>query len=125
MPSIGTNPAANRKNLDTECLRCGAFNIPENHICGRCGASLPLVYDEEGKVFSWRGHPRWDETYSKGAKRQPLSTNALFKGVLRVGIFLAIVLFIGMFWSGNLGPLFLGGLVLLLASAALWSARHR
>ena len=41
------------KNLDVKCLRCGAMNIPENHICGRCGANLPLVYDEEGKVFQW------------------------------------------------------------------------
>jgi hypothetical protein len=27
------------------------MNIPENKICGRCGANLPLVYDEEGNVF--------------------------------------------------------------------------
>lgn len=42
------------KNLDVKCLRCGAYNIAENHICGRCGASLPLVYDEDGRVFSLR-----------------------------------------------------------------------
>lgn len=45
------------KNLDVKCLRCGAMNIPENKICGRCGASLPLVYDEEGKVFDWKEDP--------------------------------------------------------------------
>ncbi len=39
------------KNLDVKCLRCGAMNIPENRICGACGASLPLIYDEEGKPF--------------------------------------------------------------------------
>ncbi len=40
------------KNLDVKCLRCGMFNIPENKICGNCGASLPIVYDEEGKPFT-------------------------------------------------------------------------
>lgn len=35
---------------DVKCLRCGAMNLPDNKICGRCGANLPLVYDEEGKV---------------------------------------------------------------------------
>ncbi len=48
-----SEPAHYPQNLDVKCLRCGAMNIPENKICGRCGASLPLVYDSEGKVFSW------------------------------------------------------------------------
>jgi hypothetical protein len=26
------------------------MNIPDNQICGRCGANLPLVYDEDGHV---------------------------------------------------------------------------
>ncbi len=34
-----------------ECLRCGAMNLPDNKICGRCGANLPLIYDDEGNVF--------------------------------------------------------------------------
>ena len=45
--------APRKKNLDVECLRCGAFNLAENVVCGACGASLPLVYDSEGEVFSW------------------------------------------------------------------------
>jgi hypothetical protein len=46
--------------MDVKCLKCGAFNIPDNHVCGRCGASLPIVYDHEGNVFNWRAdsHPR-------------------------------------------------------------------
>lgn len=40
-----------RRNADVKCLRCEAMNIPENKVCGRCGANLPLVYDEEGNVF--------------------------------------------------------------------------
>jgi hypothetical protein len=35
---------------DVKCLRCGAMNIPDNKICGRCGANLPLVYDEDGSI---------------------------------------------------------------------------
>ena len=44
-------PIPKRKNLDVECLRCGAFNVVENKFCGACGASLPVVYDEDGNVF--------------------------------------------------------------------------
>jgi len=43
-------PSEKRLNYDLECLRCGGMNIPENHICGRCGANLPLLYDEEGGI---------------------------------------------------------------------------
>ena len=42
------------KTSDIKCLRCGAMNVPENHVCGRCGANLPLIYDEEGQVFDRR-----------------------------------------------------------------------
>ncbi|HET9870837.1 MAG TPA: hypothetical protein VFR02_10125 [bacterium] len=52
-PASPPAPAGRRTNLDAECLRCGAFNVAENRICGACGASLPLVYDEEGNVFEW------------------------------------------------------------------------
>ena len=54
MPDVTEPAETHHKNMDVHCLRCGAYNIAENHICGRCGASLPLVYDEEGKVFSLR-----------------------------------------------------------------------
>jgi hypothetical protein len=40
------------KNLDVKCLRCGVMNIPENRICGACGANLPVIYDEAGKPFT-------------------------------------------------------------------------
>jgi len=40
------------KNLDVKCLRCGAMNIPENRICGACGANLPVIFDESGKAFT-------------------------------------------------------------------------
>ena len=54
---------------DVKCLRCGAFNIPDNKICGRCGASLPLVYDEEGNVSSWERQERVQRLLRQG--RQP------------------------------------------------------
>ena len=48
-PSLKPQP----KNRDVECLKCGARNIPDNRICGRCGANLPVVYDDKGQVFHW------------------------------------------------------------------------
>jgi ribosomal protein L40E len=51
MPNPQTSPR--RRNADIKCLKCGAFNIPDNRICGRCGANLPLVYDDQGQVFNW------------------------------------------------------------------------
>ncbi len=95
------------KNLDVKCLRCGAMNIPENKICGRCGASLPLVYDEEGKVFDWKEDPyyqallkkREQESRQKNDKSQkpprlvgiggPVPV-AFFEEGLVVGVFLPI-----------------------------------
>lgn len=41
------------KNTDVKCLKCGAYNITDNRICGHCGANLPVVYDESGQVFRW------------------------------------------------------------------------
>jgi hypothetical protein len=42
-------PMPEHLNADLKCLQCGAMNIQENRVCGRCGANLPLVYDAEGK----------------------------------------------------------------------------
>jgi len=41
------------KSRDVRCLKCGSYNIPDNHICGKCGASLPVIYDDKGQVFQW------------------------------------------------------------------------
>jgi ribosomal protein L40E len=49
MPESPVSPR--RKNNDVKCLKCGAFNIHDNRICGRCGANLPIIYDEQGQVF--------------------------------------------------------------------------
>lgn len=42
-------PLPEHLNADVKCLRCGAFNIPDNVVCGACGANLPLVYGPDGK----------------------------------------------------------------------------
>jgi len=82
------------KTTDIECLKCGAFNIPENHVCGRCGANLPIVYDEEGNIFSWRGHKRWDETLSRNARRSTLSKGWIFRiGLILFALILAFWIF--------------------------------
>ena len=86
--------AAHPKTADIECLKCGAFNIPENHVCGRCGANLPIVYDEEGNIFSWRGHQRWDETRNQGGRRSTLSTGWIFRiGLILFALLIAFYLF--------------------------------
>jgi hypothetical protein len=41
------------KSRDVRCLKCGSYNIPDNRICGKCGASLPVIYDDHGQVFRW------------------------------------------------------------------------
>ncbi|HUO57154.1 MAG TPA: hypothetical protein VMV05_03160 [bacterium] len=90
-PLIPNHP----KNTDVECLRCGAMNIPENHICGKCGASLPLVYDEEGKVFSWRDNAHFAELLSQGPQRKmsPMAIGWLLRlGLILFAILMALVI---------------------------------
>ena len=79
------------KTSDIKCLRCGAMNIPENHVCGRCGASLPIVYDEAGKVFNWRDNTRHGDLLSQGPQRKwsPMATSWL----LRAAVILFALLF--------------------------------
>jgi hypothetical protein len=62
------------------------MNIPDNHICGRCGASLPLVFDEEGKVFHLR-----DPQVSAGRGTGRFSPGNA-RWVLRFGIILFALL---------------------------------
>ena len=50
-PLAGDEAALHAKNYDAKCLRCGVMNIPENRICGSCGASLPLNYDRDGNFM--------------------------------------------------------------------------
>ncbi len=40
-----------------KCLRCGKGNLPDNIICGYCGASLPLIYNRQGRVIRHKGGP--------------------------------------------------------------------
>jgi len=68
-----------RTNADIECLRCGARNILENLICGRCGANLPLVYNDEGNILKWQEDPYYGSVF-KGEKRRKMSQ--LQKGLL-------------------------------------------
>ncbi|HJT24988.1 MAG TPA: hypothetical protein VJ873_10450 [bacterium] len=79
------------KNLDVKCLRCGAMNIPENHICGHCGANLPLVYDEEGKVFDWERDSYLKNTLKRKAPNPSQRPNQV-RWLMRFGILLAAFL---------------------------------
>jgi hypothetical protein len=42
-------PLPEHFNPDLKCLRCGAYNIPDNVICGECGANLPVIFGPDGK----------------------------------------------------------------------------
>lgn len=79
------------KNLDVKCLRCGAMNIPENHICGNCGASLPLVYDQEGKVFNWENDSYLKTVFKKKAE-DPVQRPEQARWILRFAVLLAAFL---------------------------------
>jgi hypothetical protein len=80
-----------RKSHDIECLRCGAYNIPENKNCGRCGASLPLVYDDEGKVFNWKEAQGFDEVMKIKSPTGPRRGSG--PKILRVLVVMIILLF--------------------------------
>ncbi len=83
-------PPEHRRNYDVDCLRCGVRNIPENKVCGHCGASLPLVYDSEGKVFDPRDlSQRW-EAVQKGSR--PRMSPQATGWILRMGVILFAIL---------------------------------
>jgi ribosomal protein L40E len=86
-----TSPAPRAKNLDIECLRCGARNIPENKICGRCGANLPLVYDELGKIVDWKQDPYYKAIFKEGGKGGAPQIDRI-RWLLRMGILMGAVL---------------------------------
>ena len=82
------------KTSDIRCLRCDAMNVPENHICGRCGANLPLVYDEEGQVVDRRREEHLKQLLEPAIRRRMNpQTTAWF---LRIGVIL-FALFVA-FW---------------------------
>ncbi len=83
-------PRAQPKSLDVQCLKCGAMNIPENRVCGRCGASLPLVYDEEGLVFNRRESAHAPGLLRQGARRR-FSPDSV-QWLLRLGVLIFVVL---------------------------------
>ncbi len=70
---------------DIQCLRCRSWNIPDNHICGNCGASLPVLYDEEG-------HPRFSMEPRRVAARYLVQqSNTRF---IKIRIFLSLILIV-------------------------------
>ena len=84
-------PPREHLTSDVKCMECGVYNIPENKICGACGANLPVIYDREGRLFHWESDsPYWDSLYpEKAQKKQAAWTNAPI--ILRV-----LLVFIGL-----------------------------
>jgi len=81
------------KSRDIRCLKCGAFNIPDNHICGRCGANLPLVYDEHGQVFHWEEAKGFKAVMKIPAARSKGPSIGKTRWLLRGVVLLIAVLF--------------------------------
>jgi hypothetical protein len=67
-------------------MDCRAANIPENIICGACGASLPVVYDKDGRVFRFEtDSPYWAE-HAKREKDGPGPNPVASVGFKAVGL---------------------------------------
>lgn len=61
-------------------------------ICGRCGASLPVIYDKDGKLFRWEtDSPYWESLHP--SKKKGVGPSGASGWVLRGGILLAAALF--------------------------------
>ena len=112
-------PTREPKNYDLKCLDCGAFNIPENLVCGACGASLPVVYDKNGKVFHWESDSPYFAAFEKrraeGAPAAPMTSVlsmilAVLAAIGLMGILVARL---------NLPPFASFGMVLLVAVVAV------
>jgi hypothetical protein len=86
-------PSRKRMNLDAQCLRCGAMNIPDNHICGRCGANLPVVYDTEGNVFDREAETRQEEMV-KVRRKDSFGSPEKFRVLVRMTVIILSVLFL-------------------------------
>src|SRR5258708_4343973 len=81
-------PAENRKNFDIQCLKCGAMNIVENRVCGRCGANLPVVYDEAGNLFRWNEAQGYEEVMKTKPATRPGPHLIRTGWILRFGVIL-------------------------------------
>jgi len=87
-----SQPPREVRTSDVKCLACGAYNIPENKICGACGASLPLIYDKDGKVFHWEtDSPYWAALHP--SKKKGLVAPGASAWILRVSVLLLAILF--------------------------------
>jgi hypothetical protein len=64
------------------------MNLPENRICGRCGASLPLVYDGEGNVSGSGRNLRMEAFLNQTAHRRARASPTSIGWILRLGVIL-------------------------------------
>ncbi|SRR5665213_162646 len=91
MPDSQISPS--RKNTDIKCLKCGAFNIHDNRICGRCGANLPVIYDEKGQVFRWEDAQGYEALVKKPEPKESLASVGNTRWILRAVILIIALLF--------------------------------
>ena len=61
------------------------MNIPDNRVCGNCGASLPLIYDSDGNYMLGPKNPSLALRLTHNQPRRPVSPGQV-GWFLRVGI---------------------------------------
>ena len=88
-------------NPDLKCLCCGSFNIPDNHICGKCGANLPVIYGSDGKARmilddATRYSTMMGKPHGGGFLSNPGVRGEGVRWMLRFGIVLAAI--VGALW---------------------------
>jgi len=93
-PEVPSSPRSKEfRTADVKCLSCGAYNIPENKICGACGANLPLVYGKDGKVFHWESDSPYWEALHPSKKKGGLGVGTPSGWTLRVAVVLLAVIY--------------------------------
>ena len=69
----------------------------ENHVCGNCGANLPILYNVEGELLKWQEDPYYGSVFKSEAKQKmsPLKRGMLFRLGLIAFAILAALLILG------------------------------
>ena len=120
-------PKREHRTTDVKCLECGAYNIAENIVCGACGASLPVIYGSDGKVFSWESDSPYWSGYQKTLREGPPASPAVFIAVrvlVILGLFVLLTAVIKRFELPAMGS-FIGVIAILVVTVRMFLPARR
>gem|GEM_PF-1097623 len=120
-------PKREHRTTDIKCLGCGAYNIPENIVCGACGANLPVIYGSDGKVFSWESDSPYWAGYQKTRREGPPASPAVFIAVrvlVILGLFVLLTAIIKRFELPAMGS-FIGVIAILVVTVRMFIPANR